>query len=296
MSLRIGACFIYPLKAGSALEVDGFELTARGPQNDRTWMIVRDGSHQRGRFVSQRDRGCEKLSTVTALPLDDAGCVFENTLGDSIHITDAALTIREEPADLWGEKCRVLDAGEEAARWFSDYLGLPCRLVKMDERFTRSADPTVAQADDQVSLADSLPLLITSQASLDSLNRMLGPQAVGMDRFRPNLVLEGCAAFEEDVIQTIQVGETVIELALPCARCKVPTINQHTGVVESNEPIATLLATRRGIDPSLKGTFFGQNAIPRSLGNIRTGDSVEVVSYKPMHPTLAEATLRYEPT
>ncbi|MEM0952608.1 MAG: MOSC N-terminal beta barrel domain-containing protein [Pseudomonadota bacterium] len=293
MTIEVEACFVYPLKAAAALEVESLRITALGPQYDRRWLLVRDEPDRRGVFITQRDQDCEKLALIKALPTDDDGIRFDTPAGDSLQVDKEALAECDGAASVWDEPCRVLDAGEAAARWFSDFLGMPCRLVKMDERFPRPTDPAYSQPGDQVSFADSMPLLVTNRASLDALNARLGDKAVGMDRFRPNLVLRGAEAFEEDVLHELRIGDAVIELVLPCARCKVPTIDQTTGRVLSKEPVATLIATRRGASDDLKGIFFGQNALPRVLGSIRRGDRVEILSTRPMHPALKDVSLRF---
>jgi uncharacterized protein YcbX len=61
----------------------------------------------------------------------------------------------------------------------------------------------------------------------------------------------------------------------------------------SNEPLTSLVKTRYGAGLGLNGVFFGQNAIPRALGEISVGDDVEIVSEKPMHPAVERTTVNY---
>ena len=296
MTILVDACFVYPLKAASALSVDELMLTARGPQHDRRWLLVHDEPDRRGVFITQRDQGCETLALIRAQPTDDGGIHCYGPEGDALQVPGSALCEVQQTVSVWDEPCQSLDAGDAAAQWFSDYLDLPCRLVKMDERFIRHTNPDYSLPGDHVSFADSMPLLVTNQASLDALNARLGDEAVGMDRFRPNIVLNGAAAFEEDAIQTLQIGECVIDLVLPCARCRVPTIDQSTGTCVSKEPLTTLIAMRRGTSEQLKGVFFGQNAIARTLGTVRRGDPVTVLARRPVHPTLEHTVLGYRST
>ena len=114
-----------------------------------------------------------------------------------------------------------------------------------------------------------------------------------MDRFRPNLVLDGTLPFEEDAIHSLKIGEIEFELVLPCARCAVPNIDQHTGIAHDSEPSKTLIDTRRGQTDDLHGVFFGQNAIPRSFGTISLTDPVEVLARREVHPALKETALGY---
>ncbi|MEM1111869.1 MAG: MOSC N-terminal beta barrel domain-containing protein [Pseudomonadota bacterium] len=293
MTIRVESCFVYPLKAAAALPVEQLELTPLGPLHDRRWLLVNDQHKRRGLFLSQREPGCERLALVGALPGQYGSMTFSAPAMQPLSVEPNHLSERESAVDVWGEACRALDAGDEAAAWFSDYLNLPCRLVKMDERTARPTDPEYSQPGDRVSFADSMPLLVTNRASLEVLNAHMQDEAVGMERFRPNLVFTGAAAFEEDVMHTLRIGDSVIEFALPCARCKVPTIDQRTGKTLSKEPVATLIATRRGASATLKGIFFGQNALPRTLGTIRCGDTVEVLSRRPVHAALEHVSLKY---
>jgi uncharacterized protein YcbX len=123
-----------------------------------------------------------------------------------------------------------------------------------------------------------------------------------MSRFRPNIVLDGLPAWQEDVIHKVKIGDSlVLEFMKPCERCGVPAIDQDTGKVQSGvdvkdrEPIRTLRSYRFGADKEsgLKGAFFGQSATPRTLGTISVGDEVEILEERAVHPALAEVKLGY---
>ena len=117
-----------------------------------------------------------------------------------------------------------------------------------------------------------------------------------MERFRPNIVLEGAEPFEEDVIHEIKIGDVVLEFVRPCSRCKITTINQTEGASTSDEPLRTLGRVRRGKGDGLEGVFFGQNAIPRKLGVVKVGDNVEILSKRPLHPALKNGGIGAEGT
>jgi len=142
----------------------------------------------------------------------------------------------------------------------------------MPEESLRPVDPDYAREGDIVSFADAFPLLLISQPSLDDLNsRLVVP--VPMNRFRPNIVVSGCGAYDEDKWKIIRVGGTFFHVKKPCSRCVTTTIDQTTGV-QGKEPLATL-SKYRNIDGEV---FFGQNIIPEGLGVLHIGDLVEVVS------------------
>jgi uncharacterized protein YcbX len=106
--------------------------------------------------------------------------------------------------------------------------------------------------------ADGFALLVISLASLEDLNARL-PEPLPMNRFRPNLVLDGLAPYGEDAVGDLRVGEVRLRRVKPCTRCSITTTDQATGVVDGNEPIRTLRTYRW--DAALRGVTFGQNFI-----------------------------------
>ena len=116
--------------------------------------------------------------------------------------------------------------------------------------------------------------LLISQASLNDLNSRLS-EAVPMNRFRPNLVINGTTPFEEDTWSEIKIGEVHFKVAKPCARCILTTVNQDTGT-KGTEPLRTL-AQYRSVNNKI---LFGQNLIALNEGKVCVNDSVEIISYK----------------
>ncbi|CAI5463888.1 unnamed protein product [Closterium sp. Yama58-4] len=198
---------------------------------------------------------------------------------------------------VWGWTGRALDAGEDAAQWFSSVMGRPVRLVRFDTAHV--VRPTSADFADgfQTSFADGYPMLLISQPSLSSLNARL-PNPIPMNRFRPNIVVEGCEPFDEDTWRSFSLARSsntaageaaeeeggegrgcrsgsrceisgaasagVFRGVKPCSRCKITTIDQLTAE-SSKEPLQTLLKFRRGKDlglpTSLQDVFFGMNVV-----------------------------------
>ena len=293
LSIKVSGCYIYPLKSGSGISVDELELTQRGPKNDRLWMLVQSQGPNTGKFITQRDKGCEKLALVKAFPNGVGDTKFSTPDGRTLVVSVDDLSCYDSVVHIWGNECVAMDAGNAIAHWFSDYLDQPCRLVKIPDDFIRSTDPVYSRQGDQVSFADGFPLLVTNAASLEKLRKYFPPNTdIGMERFRPNIVLEGIEPFEEDIVHEIKIGDVVLEFVKPCARCKITTIDQAKGISPSSEPLRTLGQVRRGKGQGLQGGFFGQNAIPRELGTIKVGHDVEILSKRPLHPALESAVLK----
>ena len=177
---------------------------------------------------------------------------------------------------VWKDTVKALDAGDEASHWLSEVLGLPCRLVHM----SHPESDRRREWKDQVftnSFSDGFPVLVTTLASLDDLNSRL-EIPVPMDRFRPNLVISGAEAWEEDRWAKIRIGDTELSLAKPCSRCVMTTVDQDTGTIpQRKEPLATLARFRK----QEEGVMFGQNALVEQSGKVTVGDEVEILEFQP---------------
>ena len=175
------------------------------------------------------------------------------------------------PVVVWRDKVNAIPVGGDADAWLSEFLAIDCRLVVFPYDARRAVDPDYAAATDQVGFADGFPFLLISQASLDDLNARLA-QPVPMLRFRPNLVVEGCAAYAEDGWRRIRIGELEFRVAKPCSRCIIPTIDPATAQ-RSAEPLRTLMSYRRRDNR----IYFGQNLIHDGTGRLAVGMPVEVL-------------------
>ena len=88
MGIKVSGCYIYPLKSGSGISVDKLELTQRGPKNDRLWMLVQNQGPNAGKFITQRDKGCEKLALVKAFPNGDGEYeIFRHPSGRTLVVS-----------------------------------------------------------------------------------------------------------------------------------------------------------------------------------------------------------------
>lgn len=270
MPVTLTALHVYPVKGCRGLAPAAAWAGARGLEGDRRWMVV-DGA---GRFVSQRTR--PRLAVVAPEPA--AGALVLRAPGRGPLVVPlgpdggpagggAAL-----PVTVWRDTVAARDAGAAAADWFGALLGEPARLVFMPDEARRAVDPVYATPDDVVSFADGFPWLLISEASLADLNARL-PRPLPMDRFRPNLVVAGCAPYAEDGWRTVKIGEAVFRVVKPCARCTVTTVDQETGEADGPEPLRTLAGYRRVGD----GVMFGQNLLAERAGELRVGTPVEIV-------------------
>jgi uncharacterized protein YcbX len=144
----------------------------------------------------------------------------------------------------------------------------------MPDECERQVDETYARPGDITSFSDGFPLLLISEASLQDLNSRL-ELPVPMRRFRPNLVISGCTPYAEDEWQRIRIGEIEFEVAKPCSRCIIPTIDTETAQRNPDrEPLRTLATYRRRDNK----VYFGQNLIHRGTGLLKVGDPLEIIA------------------
>jgi uncharacterized protein YcbX len=168
---------------------------------------------------------------------------------------------------VWQDQVEATLADSDTNLWFSGYMGFACGLVYLADHQHRPVTNAAAAFDDEVSFADGAPLLLVSDASLVELNRRL-EQPVGIERFRPNLVVTADRPHEEDEWRSVTIGDARLDVAWPCSRCGLITVEPATGQRDpAGEPLQTLTGYRRRD----RAVFFGQNLIPRTLGRIEVG-------------------------
>lgn len=266
MSIFLSSLIYYPVKACRGHEVTAWNIERMGLEHDRRMMVVTP----EGEFLTQR--GHPKLALVTPT-LQNESVTLSAPNFDSIHVPLRASGTTVS-VNIWKSKdVQAVDQGEEAAHWFSDWLGFPVRLVHFANGYIRKVNAKYAiHPDDHTGFADGYPILLASEESLADLNARL-ESPLPMNRFRPNVVVKGCEPFAEDTWKRIRIGEVELAIVKPCARCLVTTIDKET-LAKSKEPLKTLATYRR----RGSGVMFAQNAIPLNGGRFEVGMSVEVVA------------------
>lgn len=254
---------IYPVKSCGGISLNTVQLDCFGPAGDRRWMLV----DETGMAITQRGQSRLALIQTKLSPGGLSLSLGEHTLDVATPDTAAdKVTVQ-----VWADKVQAVDAGAEVAAWLSARLDMDCRLAYMHEGSARAVDSNYANAGETVGFADAFPLLLISQASLDDLNKRL-EAPVPMNRFRPNLVVTGCEPFAEDSWKRIRIGEVEFEVAKPCGRCVMPSIDQVTG--EKDKNINRVLASFRRRDGMI---YFGQNLLYRGAGILHLSQAVEVL-------------------
>ncbi|CAM4102800.1 MOSC domain-containing protein [Bordetella muralis] len=286
MTARILSLHIYPIKSCAAIDLSASSIDRAGLLGDRRWMILTAD----GQFMTQRQ--WPAMARIRPA-LTDTHLELQAPDQPSLQIPLDGSQLSDNVRDVvvWKDTVLAREESSDAAAWLSQALGVNCVLVKVDVQAQRpaktdwvdrwrEAHPEFAEAfagDHVFGFADGFPLLIANQASLDDLNARLvakGQSPVPMDRFRPNIVIEGeWEAFDEDVTALVSVGDVRLALVKPCTRCPMPNIDQLTG--ERYEEPGRTLATYRQLEI---GVVFGQNAIVSAPegGRLSVGDEVEI--------------------
>ncbi len=283
MTPTLSQIWIYALKSAAGLQAQAAQVEPMGLSGDRRWMIV----DPEGRMLSQRT--CPQMALLTACTTP-SGALHINTpaarwSGEVFVDIPSPTAAPAVEVEVWDDRVRALAASEIASSWLAGVLSRRCQLVYLPDDSVRPVDPAYAQPTDRVSFADGFPLLILSSATLQHLATLtpppdtLPPNPVSdVRRFRPNLLIDGVPPYAEDTWKRIRIGGpagVVLDIVKSCGRCGLINVNPDSAEVGS-EPLKTLSSYRR--DPDSGKVLFGQNAIPRSLGSIQVGQSIEVLA------------------
>ena len=258
----------YPVKSCRGIRAESARLTPTGLLDDRHWMLVRPN----GKFVTQRELPRMALILTS---LDEVALTLNAPGRPALRVTRDARAATLD-VNVWSFDGRGIDCGEAAAEWISNYLETPLRLVRFDPGVPRVCSPEWTPGTQAVTeFSDGFPILVISRASLADLNQRL-PKPLPMERFRPNVVIDGIGAYDEDRIHELRGDGVTIRMVKPCARCAITTTDQQTGERDGVEPLQTLKGFR--FSRELRGVMFGQNAIPiDGVGrDLRVGTEFEI--------------------
>ncbi len=271
---KIAQLFIYPIKSCGAIELKEAVLTDTGLDLDRAWMVV----DEQGEFVTQRE--LPRMALIQPM-LTSFDMIVKapgmSALKLAIDEVAASVTVK-----VWDDTVKAFDMGDEAAAWFSDFLKKTVRLVRFDPEQTRlSSLKWTNGVEAKNGFDDGFAVLVTSSASLKVLNDKLtaaGEKAITMQRLRPNVVLTGIEAYDEDRLDTLHIttqqGEAQLKHVKPCARCTMPDVDLQSG--KQGTAVADTLQSYRA-NPMMDGAVtLGMNAIILSGegATLRVGQAV----------------------
>lgn len=275
LNARIGGLFVYPIKSCAGAALTSATVFETGLDLDRAWMLVDD----EGEFVSQRE--LPRMALIQPrIRTNDVVLRAPGMLALHVSIDEVEAPVRVR---VWNDEVAAFDMGRIAAQWFSDFLGQRVRLVRFDPECRRLSDTRwTGSLESPNQFSDGFPFLVLSTDSLAELNGRLhaaGHAPVGIERFRPNVVIEGVEAHDEDRVDALNVRtaeglEARLQLVKPCARCSIPDIDPSNARVGS--AVSAALASYRA-DARVGGALtFGMNAVLVSGEGavLRVGDPV----------------------
>lgn len=274
--MRVSDLFIYPLKSARGIALTATEIDARGLPGDRRAMVT-DAD---GRFITQRE--LPALARIDVRP--EAGA-FRLLMQDEQEIAvPPPHPDRRLDVTVWKSTVSAAVADDDSNRRLSEWLGREVKLVFFDGQARRTASAEWAGEGTPMTFADGYQILVTTTGSLKALNADLAAHAegsVGMDRFRPNIVVDTDEAWAEDRWAAIEIAGIRLDLVKPCSRCIMTTQDQLTGSRDVPNPMPAMGRIRLSGDRRVPGPLFGWNATPRGNGRIAIGDAVTIVETRP---------------
>lgn len=275
----VAQLWIYPVKSCKGVPVSAAECTALGLRSghlrDRFWLVIKEDGH----MVTARQE--PRLVLVSITCEDDRLILSAPGMDQLVLPSKLPFSNTVHDCRLFGLDIKGRDCGDEAAQWFTDFLKSEAfRVVQFEKdmkgRASREILPPFVQ-NYQVAYPDCSPVMVLSEASLADLNTRL-EKKVKMDHFRPNIVVTGCKAFEEDTWDELLIGSVEMKKILSCPRCIMTTVDPDTGVIDRKEPLETLKSYRL-CDPSEKQIYkssplFGIYYSVEKIGSLKVGDPV----------------------
>ncbi|WP_110181520.1 MOSC domain-containing protein [Nocardioides solisilvae] len=277
--LRLTHLHVHPVKSTAVRPVEQAEVLPRGLVDDRSWVVVDDA----GVLVSARELP-GLLHVVTDTPATDPGLGAALRLRHA-DVPDLLLPTPSGPTTrvrLFGHELRGVPVGADADAWLARALGRPdLHLVWCDDPTRRRLDPDHSLAGDHTAFADDFPVTLASRSSLEQVDAWVRAERAArgepfaeplrIERFRPNLLVEGTEPFAEDRWTHVQVGEVLFRVTKPVGRCVITTLDPTT-LQGGKEPLRSLARHHR-IDGKAR---FAVNLVPENPGTLRVGDEVTV--------------------
>ncbi|RFB96183.1 MOSC domain-containing protein [Rhizobium leguminosarum bv. trifolii] len=274
--MRISDLFIYPLKSARGIALPSVDIDAYGLPGDRRAMITDPNGH----FITQRE--LPDLARIEVRPEPGAFRLLMQGRQD-ISVPPPRPENRMD-VSVWKSTVSAAVADPDSNRLLSEWLGREVRLVFFDGQARRTANAEWAGEGTPVTFTDGYQILVTTTGSLKALNADLaahGEGSVGMERFRPNIVIDIDEAWPEDRWAALEIAGIRFDLVKPCSRCIMTTQDQLTGSREGPNPMPSMGRIRMSADRRVPGPLFGWNVTPRGNGRITIGDEVKIVEERP---------------
>lgn len=259
--------YIYPVKSCRGISLAKLNMTARGPQYDRQWMIV----DEYNQFLTLRT-----VSQLAEIKTHTHGSFLHLYAGTNkilVNMDDECEQI--EDVTIWGDTFKAGIENKSINEALSDFLNKTVKLVRYQKESFRDLEQASTSVVKETMFADSRPVLLVNENSLKDLNEKLKAKNLApsfIERFRANIIIDGLSAYYEDELKEVKIGEVLLQNPKLCARCPVITQDIETGQVVSKETLTTLAKDRK----KSGGVMFGVNLTPANTGVIKLGDEVVI--------------------
>lgn len=179
--------FIHPVKSMRGIGLTHATADISGLAFDRIFMITEPD----GTFITARQ--FPQMVRFTPSPFHD-GLHLTAPDGSSALVRFADFAPQDAPTEVWGNHFTARVAPAAINQWLSGFFSREVQLRWVGPQLTRRVKRHV---DVPLSFADGYPYLLTNEASLRDLQQRC-PASVKMEQFRPNIVVSGAGAREED--------------------------------------------------------------------------------------------------
>ncbi|HEX3767595.1 MAG TPA: MOSC domain-containing protein, partial [Puia sp.] len=136
MMFRISQLFIYPIKSLGGISVETTLVTDRGFRYDRRYMLV----DEHNRFLTKREYPVMAL-LQTAIDGNDLLVYHKKSVYLKLRLPLIPLHEGDTTrVQVWDDICEAIYVSPSADEWFSERIGISCRLVYMPETSRRLVD------------------------------------------------------------------------------------------------------------------------------------------------------------
>lgn len=264
--LEVTNLFIYPVKSTFRIQLEESEVKYDGLKNDRKFAIV---NNENKIITARENKNLFKLKTK--IELDKL--IFQDNLEKNEYSLQT-IEQQEKEVMIFKDQVIVKLVNHEINDWISKTIEEPSQLARIEDRKRKMKPKYNGKESDYIGFQDASAIHLISESSLKELNKQL-KQPITIHHFRPNIVLKGNEAYEEDNWKRITIGTCEFEVAIKTGRCSMLTIHPDTQEIDKNkEPLKTLAKLRT----EKNKVNFGIYLIPRKIGTIKTGDEVIVIN------------------
>ena len=258
--MKVDNLFTYPIKSTKGIESKNVIVNKIGFENDRYYAIVNSDN----KIITAREN--PKLLKLQSEIVNDEK--LKISFNNRFRIVYLNSNTKECKISIFKNITTGKVFENEINIWISENLKSESRLAKIDFKNLRNNNGV------KISFNDCYPIHLITYESFKTLSKKLENQ-IEINRFRPNIIVSGFKAFEENKWKKIKIGECEFEVISNTERCSLITINPLSGKKELNqEPLRTLA---KEFQTNSK-VYFGIYLRPIKTGKIYTNDKVKVIS------------------